>query len=421
MRAENLPALEQYIDEHIATATTRHASENRFACPPLAEAVDAERFMRMTLHTMFDGQAAIFTPENVSAPADNLALLKRTYWDDARHVTDLHGAKPDFVLNDYFNVGQERHYDAIKDSVLADHEPGSIPVLLFESLDAYQYELDLDAVSASRILTTLFSTQMSHIKHAAAQLQASGVTPVEASKAAIVAFTNETVMDHISDLKKRASDGMTIKSAISKRSLYPEVIDMVSDELPLRLSRKDAEGLMKAYRIQERPYTDAELSKADEIMHTPAMQEAVLRFHMSLVEYARGYLAEHPERAQHSLEPFSEIFVPAPGEDVLRLIPNPKLIKVIGNNTMPAIAGVLLEAGGDTRDLDGSHIQEGIEIARKLRVFQAQIGQFNAYDAKTDTVDLASIFNRTCPAMTMFSEALVKQLPDIYDMVRTQK
>jgi hypothetical protein len=418
-READLHRLDGYIVAHIGPSTTRHASETRFACPPLSEAVDAEQAIRTVLHTVYDGHVVTELPEAVVHPADDLSEIKDNYWSRAQHVTATHRARPDFKLDDYFQVGQDRHYDAIKASIEETHEPGSVPRVLTDCLDSYRASLGLDGPSASRVLFRLFNASLPDIKKLAHTYRTDGVAAAEASTMAIRDFAAKTVPDHITNLELQVLKGTRVESLINKSSLYPtpEADESYAD-MTLPISKQDAEGLVTVYHLQDRPYDEADLAMADQLVRTPAMQRAILLFQESMVDFATGYMAAHPERMQHSLEPYNEIFVPITTESETFFAPNPKLIKVISNNTLPAIAKVLREAGGSLEDLTGDHVQKGIELAKKLRIFQTQIGQLNNYDAATGTVELSSMFKRTCPAMQMFSEALARRLPDLYDSSR---
>jgi hypothetical protein len=76
LQKRDLTVLDGYIAGAIGTATTRHASEDRFDCPPLVEAVSGERIMRTTLHDMFDTYVSI---ETDGTPT--LDEVKTYYWE----------------------------------------------------------------------------------------------------------------------------------------------------------------------------------------------------------------------------------------------------------------------------------------------------------------------------------------------------
>ena len=421
VRQENLPQIDSYLAGLGSARTTRHASEELFACPGLNDAVDAERHLRATLHNVFDSHVVVEDPEIEEQNAQSdLPSIKSEYWSRAQKVTSAHGAKEGFSLDDYFHVGQDRHYEAIRLSVLDSYPADSVPSLMFGCIDAYSARLDIDSASSSRILFNYFNACLPAIKGTVARLREEGYDKVTASNAAITDFAASMVPDHITELEKRAGEGLVIKSSINKQSLYPDLADgSAFDDVPLCLRRADVEGFTKAYRVQERPYTQAELVVGEQLAQDPVMQRAVLLFHNSLVEFSEEYLAAHPERAMYSLEPFSEIFVPhEEGDGKAYLAPNPKLIKVIVNNVVPAMARILMQEGARPGDLTGDHVQQGIELAKKMRVFNAQIGKFDNYDSSEDTVELSTMFPRVCPASQMFSEAMTRRLPDFYDSSR---
>ena len=408
LQKRDLTVLDGYIASAIGTTTTRHASEERFDCPPLVEAVSAERIMRTTLHDMFDKYVSI---ETDGTPT--LDEVKTYYWKGAKNVTSAHGAKPDFSLDDYFHVDQDRHYHAVKASVVERHAPGSVPLVLFEAVDEYQRILGLDSVNAARIMLTLFKKSMPIISDRAQSFIAKGLRPEEASREAVRDFANTTVPMHISFLHDKGGDQINkLPPMINKSSIYPDIDTRGKGGEPLLLSADDAAGFTKVSRIQERPYTPRELAMAEVMYNYPTLQKAVLMFHLSYVDYAAKYLERNPDRLQHSLEPFTEIFV-ANKEGVY--VPNPKLIRVIGNNTLPAVARVLINEGVGANDLTSSFLQDGALLAKKLHVFQTQIGQFKQSKRSEGLIDMKSIFTRTCPAMKMFTDAMTQQLPVIFE------
>jgi len=411
LQRSDLTLLDDYIHTAIGTTTTRHASEDRLDCPPLGEAVSAERIMRTTLHDMFDAYVSV---EVRGTPT--LQEVKDYYWQKARDVTPDHGAKSNFSLDDYFRVDQDRHYDAIRETVVTQYTPDSIPVVLFGAVDDYQRDLGLDSVNASRMMLTLLKKNTPIISDQAQSFMAMGASPSEASRKAFRDFAETTVPMHIAFLQDKGSELVgSLSTIVNKSSIYPDIDTSNKGKSPLLISTEDAAGFTKVSRIQERPYSAQELAMADRLYDNPTLQKAVLMFHMSYVDYATRYLEQHPDRLQYSLEPFTEIFVATePGV----YVPNPKLIRVIGNNTLPAVARMLIKEGVGIDSLTSSFLQDGAVLAKKLHVFQTQIGQFNQTQRADGLIDMHSIFTRTCPAMKMFTDALTQQLPVFYENCR---
>lgn len=408
-----LDPLENYIDLHIGTTTTRHASEERFECPPLADAVSAERLMRSTIHEFFDDSATV---EYKNIPT--LSTIKSEYWDLSKNVTEKHGIKPDFDLEDYFNVDQDRYYDFIKNEVIKNSDPNSVTVSLFAATETYINELDIDSVLASKFTLNLFKRHLPLIQDRAQELIEAGNPEVSASSIAVKEFTARDVPTHVKFLEQKVNlNERKLHTIVNKTSTYPEVDTSGSRTGYIALDAKDAKEFKLISRIQERPYTNEELTYANELFKDPALQKATLIFHMAYVDYAVSYLAQHPERLQYSLEPFTEIFVV--DETKGNYIPNPKLIRVIGNNVLPAVARVMLSEKLEMYDITPSIIQEGVILAKKLHVFQTQIGEFSKraseQDDQSQIIDLKSVFTRTCPAMNMFTDALATDLPLIYE------
>jgi hypothetical protein len=411
----NLDPLDEYIDNHIGTKTTRHASEDRFECPSLIDAVRAERLMRSTINEFFDHNS--IEPVGVGIPT--LAKTKQEYWEGAQYVSEKHGARPNFKLDDYFKVDQDRYYSLLRSNVMNNYDPESVTAYMFDGIEAYIHALSIDSVLASRFMLNLFKRRLPLIQQRAYALTNSGLPEVLAARIAVKEFSTLFVPEHIGLLATKAASGEhQLHTIVNKTSAYPEVdISGVSiDYLPL--SADDAKGFGLVSRIQERPYTQEELAYANELFKDRALQKSALLFHMAYVDYAATYLAQHPERLQHSLEPFTEIFVGI-GD---RYVPNPKLLRVIGNNALPAIARVMLAEDVDMFDITPSFIQEGVVLAKKLQVFQTQIGEFakrqpvnQEIESVGATVELKSVFTRTCPAMNMFTDALATNLPAIYE------
>lgn len=412
MRQENLPRLDEFLNViNAEVRTTRRASEKFFNSPSLDVAVEGERELKTTLDKTYEN----FTPDNGDAETKSTVSpqeVKALYWEKARHVSTLSGAKEVDSVCEYFHVAADRSAEAICEEVRELHAGDSTPGHFLRGVETYMDALSIDPMTAARIATTNLKYTLPMLKKATEGFTRQGYDPVVATSKAFAYFTDDITPKHIEDISKKDKP---LTSMLNKRSFYTTVSAEDQGELPLRMSRKDAEGIMSVYRLERRPYSKEELALGEELIQDPDIQASLLLFQMAIVDYSDKYLERHPERKQHSLLPFSEFFVP---DQDLGLIPNPKLIKVLGNNLMPAIASQLIKSGGTIDDLTSSQIADSALEAKKRRVFQAQIGRFNNYDEETDTVDLDAIFNRTCPAMQVLTNSLTTWLPDIYDHLK---
>lgn len=411
-----LVALDAYINQYIGTKTTRHASENDFTCPPVTEAALAVRAMRQTIHDTFGGHHA--PSSEVDGPLKDLAASKADYWRDAQYADASHGAYPGYTLDQYFHASPTRSYATVRARIYEKYPPESPTARMFGALDMYQQGLGVSASFAARAFTHLLHVSLPAVRHAAAEYEATGDSPPDAGRKALLGFMDGPVSQDIRSLRVLLDQGATITVHMSQKAKAHES-EFEHSSKPLRLYRSDIEGLVSVRQVQIHPYTDQELAMADTMMGIPSMQHAILLFHLRMIKRAESYFVTHPERLAHSLEPFTEIFI-ARTDNIARtvsLIPNPKLIPVIGNNILPAVARLSLERGEcNASAISSSDILRGVELAKSLGIFQTEVGQFTNYDAESDSAELATLFARTCPAMQMFSHALSEDLPTLYDI-----
>lgn len=413
---QQLAALDVYIEQRIGTKTTRHASENNFNCPPITEAALAVRAMRQTIHDTFDGR---YTPGfGVDGSLKDLATTKTDYWRDAQYADESHGAYPGYTLDNYFHASPTLSYGAVRASIEERYPPESLTAHMFGALDMYQQELGVSAPFAARAFTHLLHISLPAVRYAATKYESMGESPPDAGQKALSDFIGGSVSQNIRFLNDLLSQGVAINAHIAQKTQQPEEVDQSSK--PLRLYRSDIEGLVRVRQVQIHPYTDQELALADTVMGTPNMQHAILIFHQRMIKRAESYFGAHAERLAHNLEPFTEIFITRPDTTgAASLVPNPKLVPVIGNNIIPAVARLLLGRGEQNpSNIKSSDIAHGIELAKNLGVFQTEVGQFTNYDSETDSAELTTLFARTCPAMQMFSQALREDLPILYDICR---
>lgn len=412
--AKSLERLDQYlaiVDERVRTS--RRASEVFFDMPPLDTAIEGERLINNDLDTTYKD---FVTPKNDQLIADNQSFSTVTdeYWDKAQHVGEISGTYPGAGLADYFYVDIERSEKAIRDMIHAEYALNSPPRLLLRGIEGYSRELDIDIMTAARVTTKHLLLQLPSMKIRARELvEQEDIGELDATSRVFEEFVETSIAEHIKTVKD-SSDTSLFHGFINKVT-PPDQLALLDDAPPLRLNRLDATGLAKVYKLERRPYSDTELQLADELARMPLIQATLLTFQMAIVEYTTDYLNAHPERAAHSMLPFSEFFVPI-GQD---LAPNPKLLKVLCNNYLPALAGHMMAHSIHVDDLVAGDFSVAAIDARKRRVFFAQIGKFNNFDSATDTVELDAFVSRVCPAMQTLTNGLATWMPKIYDTLRT--
>ncbi len=413
---EQLPVLDMY-ERYIGTGTTRSASE-AFACPPQEAARLASIAMCRTIKTLFEARA-----DDAPAPTDDsLQQLKHDYWHMAKRVGQEHTHANHTSLDSYFAIRRARDYATIAAELRRTHDTASVPVVLLDCIDQYISlgRPELDSTAASRMVIRLFATCLPVLEGQANALRLAGADETTASRQAVRYFADAIVPTHLEYCTKQPSN-LLARADVIPRFRYPVSNDLVlhgPKQPDMRLSRSDAEGLNEVCFLQRCPYTGDELAYATELAATPAMQRTLLTFHLALVDHAAQYLRQHPERLQHSLEPFSDIFVrDQAGKDMF--IPNPKLIRNIVNNILPAVARTLLQRGLSAGALDGAMISQSLSLVPNLHLYETQISILNDYDKHTDTVALSGTLIRACPAARMFNDALAAWLPSLYDSCKS--
>jgi hypothetical protein len=186
------------------------------------------------------------------------------------------------------------------------------------------------------------------------------------------------------------------------------------------LTAAEARELATTYMLGRYCFTEQEYLMAEKLVAMPRLQSALLAVQLQLIAAAREPLARLLARFEtpQVLLPFTELFVNRYGyhSSRLGLSPNPKLITVLCNNIVPAIAGQLLSKGASANDLDAHTIYAGIVSARRRHVFEIMIALFNRADGPlTDAVAVSGFSMRVCPALAPFSTFLEDWLPRHFD------
>lgn len=410
--------LVQYLGELKAQdkRTSRHASEEAYNTPELADTSMAQRAIRLRLHETFS------SPDEVEKNTQAYRDLLDNYWSRASRVGVEHGAKEGYDLEDYMRIGESRSYPEIREIIRQNYPEQSLPIKVLDSIDTYSETLQINPSLAARITMELLSRRMSDVKARAEMIELSdeGVTHLEASTKALNEFLENDVQNHATEAKENYGVGdAEILRAYNKQSFYPaNEIDVEGVDLkPLVISSTDAKGMIEAYDVQSRPYDADTLHRAGVVAARPEVQMMFIEFQERFIRMAERFFENHPDYIVKSPEIYSEVFVPENGENgETNLIPNPKLLRALVNNILPAIVISRETSGGDVDfDLDEADIKEGVHLAsRTLKLFQTKIVQFNNFDRENDTVEVRSVYASVCPAGSMLPHALERDLPECY-------
>jgi hypothetical protein len=187
-----------------------------------------------------------------------------------------------------------------------------------------------------------------------------------------------------------------------------------ADDQQALLTPAVAREFAAAYMLSRYCYTAEEFRVAADLVELPRLRGAMLAAQFALTTGSATSAGSLAERlgTPRALLPFTEAFVNRHGYHSSRisLCPNPKLITVLCNNVVPAIAGVLLRRGA--QELDGDIIRDGVAEARRRHVFEVMIALFNQ---GPDGMVRVSGFNlRVCPALAPFTTFLENWLPRFF-------
>ncbi|MGV9001513.1 MAG: hypothetical protein ACOH18_00970 [Candidatus Saccharimonadaceae bacterium] len=404
---------EDYLLRLGSARTTRHASEVNYDSPKPEVAQAAVRTMRVDITRAMSATAIDLRSSDTKS---SLEQMKEAYWQAASRVGEEHGATDGYDLSDYFDIKPGRSYREIKAEISGEYAEDTITRSVLAAIDYYTTALAINPAHSATIVMELLGRNLATIKNDAMLIMnRTKCSTEEACSQAVNTFMVDGVAKHVNYISNRFGRGdHVIRPSMNKASFY-ENYDNLRGSAALVLTQEDAAGLVRVYDIQSRPYSEDELSYGNEIGHQAAMQMAMLKIHNGLIETCRGYLAMHPERMQSGLENFSEIFVPDYSEGELTLLPNPKLIRAMMNNFMPAIATSLIDRQSAELTVEAGDIKEGIRIATgEFKLFQSRIGEFSKDDSSGETVLLESTFKSVCPAGSMFPNYVAKNLPNFY-------
>lgn len=395
-----LSTYEQGLSDN-GVRTARHASEEGVA-PPDDEIKLATTAIRRVLTPAFSVESA--AQYDVSS---DLGTVKTRYWEQAGRVGTEHGAKPGFELDDYLATSETRSYFSIKQDLLRRNPEGTLGRNLIDTVDLYHKALEINPAQAAAVVCELISRGRATIGDLAAQH--GEMPPEDATRHALNEFIASSVPAHISRVLEEYGKGGSVAKALTKQSFYPQFD--AAEAAPLAVGKEDVRALIEVFELQNRPYSRAELRMADDIAKLPAMQMAIIGVHGRLLDMSRVYLRNHPERLTGDMASWSEIFVPEEQPDgTTELLPNPKLVRAICNNVLPAVAGKLLGRGVDLDEMTAEDISEGATLAaRTYKLFQSKIGLFRT-NPQTGQIELGNITTVICPANQLFPRFLTQYL-----------
>ncbi|MFI6780599.1 hypothetical protein [Micromonospora sp. NPDC050276] len=188
--------------------------------------------------------------------------------------------------------------------------------------------------------------------------------------------------------------------------------------LGVSLTTAEARELAQVYMLARLCFSSEEVRIAQLLASSPRIRYAILATHLYLVSQVSPSASELVDGwgTTRIALPFTEAFVNRSGysSSVVDLAPNPKLITVICNNLLPAVAGELLRRDADVDELDAEIVGAGVQAAVRRGVFGVTIGLFHRSGLR-DMVALSGLSRRICPAVGPFGAFCRRWLPYFFE------
>lgn len=411
--------LEQYISVKLGPFTHRKLSEKDGQSLDLPNARVATQEMRRRLDEVFHHISDVSFQ---TIKWDSPALMRRSYeiaLQTAPEGTVVDKSEP---LDSFLTVNIQNHAAAIKERMKANYDPLSVPRTFLNLMSHYEHSLGVSGQESS-IMTLRLLTEYLPLINSVAQGRPQGTSEIDAVRNAFRSIEG-LMPSHIAEvqaIQKTMKINANKAQALALRSIPSTKAE--NDQSSIVLSKSDQQGLVDAIHIQDRPYSPIELKLAARLLtENQYVAGAFIAFQQLLIQHAWEYLQAHPDRLVQNLEPYNPIFVPVKDADgsITSFAPNPKLLKTMSNNWLPAIAREVITGNPNTpidkfnpHDITAGHISNGVEATKDLYIFTSLLGEFIATE-DPQKIALRGSFSQVCPAKNVFIENGKQVLPDVY-------
>ncbi|WAZ26568.1 hypothetical protein STRCI_008162 [Streptomyces cinnabarinus] len=391
----------QSVNEQIQT--TKMSSEMWFRSPSRHQIHVNDRFVRSLMQ---EGLAPAASPLTTSAaeqldrdPSD----LRSAYWAQATRTRDIavrFGAADHASLHTYFTADPGRSSQAAGARARRTVTPSSPADYLIRSIDRLTATTGSHPADSWRKIMRTLAHDWPRLVHTC---QASPDSAVPASHILREFY-------HATERENLPSNGPK-QTPPSSPGGSPSIV----------LTEGEAREMATSYMLGRLPFTAQEYDMAARLVTMPRLQSALLAVQLQLTASSVEPLTRLVAGigTPRVLLPFTEAFVDrfdysSPAR--IDLCPNPKLITVLCNNVVPAIAGELIRKRARAADLDSESIRAGVIAARRRHIYEIAIALFNRADTLPRHMITLSGFNRrVCPAAAPFSAFLEQWLPYHFD------
>ncbi|RKN19889.1 hypothetical protein D7147_13270 [Micromonospora musae] len=393
--------LESYlrcVNEEMQTA--KLASEVWLRSAPAQVVVENDHFVRSLVRSGLPPGDPDPDPDGLDAIAADPVALREQYWRRvvrAKPVAVHFGAADHDDLDDYFTVAAERSTRATLERARTTTGPGSPADLLLRSIDLLAAKKGSSPSEACRDAMRLLATAWPELVERARPAPEAATPTVES---VLAAFHDDLRAGHLGK-----------GPAAGRAGAHDGPVDA-------RLTRVEVGELARLYLLARLCFTDEEVHLAQRLARHPRLRYALLATHLRLVaeSSATAVRLVADWGTTRVLLPFTEAFVNRAGyaSPVIDLAPNPKLITVLCNNVLPAVAGELIGRNADEDALDAEVLAAGVQAAARRGVFAVTIGLFGETERR-DVASLSGFSRRVCPAATPFAAFCRQWLPYYFD------
>lgn len=390
----------QSVNEQIQT--TKMSSELWFRSPHRHQIRANDQFVRSLMSEGLTPAAS--PPISAAEQAEpSSSAVRSAYWAQATRARDVavhFGAAGHTSLHEYFTADAGRSGEAARARARRTVAPFTPADYLLRSIDRLTAATGADPAASCRKSMRILARDWPRLFHAC---QAPPDSALPASRVLREFYRSAAKENPPSNAPK-----YTLPSS-------PD------DGPPVLLTEAEAREMATSYMLGRLPFTAQEYRMAAKLVAMPRLQSALLAVQLQLTASSAEPLARLVAGfgTPRVLLPFTEAFVDRfnySSSARIDLCPNPKLITVLCNNVVPAIAGELLRKEAQAADLDSDSIRAGVVAARQRHIYEVMIALFNRSDTlPPDMVALSGFNRRVCPAGAPFSAFLEEWLPYYFD------
>ncbi|UUU30012.1 hypothetical protein JIX56_08980 [Streptomyces sp. CA-210063] len=390
----------QSVNEQIQT--TKMSSELWFRSPPRHQIRANDQFVRVL---MSGGLApAASPPISVAELAEPCpSAVRSAYWVQATRTRDVavhFGAAGHTYLHEYFTADAGRSREAARARARRTVAPSTPADYLLRSIDRLTAATGADPAESCRKNMRILARDWPRLVRSCQAPPDSALPASRVLREFYRSAATENPPGHGPKHTPPSSPG---------------------DGPPVLLTEAEAREMATSYMLGRLPFTAQEYRMAAELVAMPRLQSALLAVQLQLTASSAEPLARLVAGfgTPRVLLPFTEAFVDRfdySSSAGIDLSPNPKLITVLCNNVVPAIAGELLRKKAQAPDLDSDSIRAGVIAARRRHIYEIMIALFNRADTlPPDMVALSGFNRRVCPAAVPFSAFLEEWLPYYFE------